>query len=173
MDGRKIHYVMKKIIYLSLVISVFTLVSCNSNEKKAKKLIKDYLSKNLNDASSYEPVEFSKLDSTFSSFYFSSEGQKLTEKEEFAHNRAFDLSIEDVLEENPKIQDSIRIYKQIEETSKKAYEEKELTYVGEFNGWKMTHKYRAKNGLGAMILGTTNYTFDKELTVVKSASNEK
>lgn len=172
-EGRKIHYVMKKIIYLSLGITVFALFSCNSNEKKAQKLIKDYLSKNLNDASSYESVEFSKLDSTFSNFYFSTEGQELTEKQEFAHNRAFELSIEDVLEENPIIQDSIKIYRKTEEDCKKAYEEKELAYIGEFNGWKMTHKYRAKNGLGATILGTTVFTFNKELTEVKSANNQE
>lgn len=171
MDRRKIQDVMKKIIYLSLGIIVFALFSCNSNEKKAQKLIKDYLSKNLNDASSYESVEFSKLDSTFSNFYFSTEGQELTEKQDFANNRAFELSIEDVLEENPIIQDSIKIYKKIEEDCKKAYEEKELAYIGEFNGWKMTHKYRAKNGLGVKIINTTKFTFNKELTEIKSAKN--
>lgn len=164
---------MRKLFYLSMVSIILTLVSCNSNEKKAQKLIKDYLSKNLNDASSYESVEFSKLDSTFSAFYFSPEGEKLTARQEFADKRAFELKLEDILEENASIQDSIKIYKQIEEGSKRLYEEKEQSYVGEFNGWRMKHKYRAKNGIGAIILGTTNFTLNKELTEIKSANNEK
>ena len=66
-----------------------TLVGCNSNENKAQKLIEDYLSKNLNDASSYESIEFSELDSTFSNFYFSQEGKELAEKQDFAHYYRF------------------------------------------------------------------------------------
>ncbi len=171
MGGRKTKQVMKKIIYLSLLMVALTLVGCNSNENKAQKLIKDYLSKNLNDASSYESIEFSELDSTFSNFYFSQEGKELAEKQDFAHNRAFELTMEDILEENPLIQDSIRIYKQIEADCKNEYDAKALTYVGDFNGWKMSHKYRAKNALGAIIINTTRFTFDKDLTEVKSANN--
>ena len=75
---------MRNLFYLSMVGLALTFVGCNnSNEKKAQKLIKEYLSKNLNDASSYESVEFSKLDSTFSVFYFSPEGEKLREKQDF------------------------------------------------------------------------------------------
>ncbi|MBN8704175.1 MAG: hypothetical protein LCH32_01610 [Bacteroidetes bacterium] len=163
---------MKKIIYISTIGLVLIFVSCNSTEKKAQKIIKDYLSKNLNDASSYESVEFSNLDSTFSNFYFSPEGQELTKKQDFAHNREFELKMKDIMEENPKIQDSIKICKEIEEETKKLYEEKEKEYVGEFNGWKMSHKYRAKNKLGAIVLGTTDFTFDKELTKIKHATNK-
>lgn len=164
---------MRNLFYLSMVGLALTFVGCNnSNEKKAQKLIKEYLSKNLNDDSSYESVEFSKLDSTFSVFYFSPEGEKLREKQDFAHERAFDLSINDILETNPKIQDSIKIYKQIEEETEKIYNEKEQNYKGDFIGWKMTHKYRAKNGLGATVLGTTNFTFNKELTEITNAKNE-
>lgn len=170
-SGRKIEQ-MKKLVYLSIVGFALIFVACNVNDKKAEKLIKDYLSKNLNDASSYEPVEFSELDSTFSNFYFSPEGQELIEKQDFAHNRAFELKMEDILEENPEIQDSIRIYNQIEEESKRLYEQKEKNYKGEFNGWKMSHKYRAKNGFGATILGVTKFTFNKEITEIKSANNE-
>lgn len=162
---------MKKIIYLSFLVFVLTLVGCNSIENKAQKLIKDYLSKNLNDASSYESIEFSALDSTFSNFYFSPEGKELLEKQDFANKRAFELTMTDILEENVLIQDSIRIYKQIEESCKNEYEEKALTYVGDFNGWKMSHKYRAKNALGATIISTTKFTFDKDLSEVKSAKN--
>jgi hypothetical protein len=164
---------MKKLFYLSMVSLVLTLVSCNSNEKKAQKLIKEYLSKNLNDVASYESVEFSKLDSTVSLFYFSSEGEELTKKQDAANNRAFELGIEDVLEENPSIQDSIKIYKQIEEECKIMYEKKEKEFKGEFNGWRMSHKYRAKNGLGATILNTTDFRFNKELTEITSAKNQK
>ena len=163
---------MKKIVYVLIAGLTLILVACNSNEKNAKKLIKDYLNKNLNDASSYEPVEFSKLDSTFSNFYFSSEGEKLTNQKEFAHNRAFELQIEDVLGNNTKIQDSIKIYNQIEEESEKLYREKEKNYKGEFIGWKMTHKYRAKNGLGAKILGTSTFTFNKDITEIKNVTED-
>ena len=59
---------MKKI--LSLAIIILFLNSCtNSNEGKAKILIKEYLTTTMNDYSSYEPMEFSRLDSVYSRYY--------------------------------------------------------------------------------------------------------
>jgi hypothetical protein len=77
-----------------------------------------------------------------------------------------------VLGNNTKIQDSIKIYNQIEEESEKLYREKEKNYKGEFIGWKMTHKYRAKNGFGAKILGTSTFTFNKDITEIKNVTED-
>lgn len=62
-----------KQLLLSIAISLaFTIVYCscennNTPEKKAQALIKQSLEKTMNDFSSYEPVDFGTLDSTFTS----------------------------------------------------------------------------------------------------------
>ena len=49
---------MKKVILLAVM--AVCLIGC-TKEQKSKSLIKDYLSKNLNDFKSYEPVEYSDI----------------------------------------------------------------------------------------------------------------
>lgn len=58
---------MKKRILTFIALSVI-LFSCSNNTDRAKKLIKEELSKSLNDFKSYEPVQYGTLDSTFTSF---------------------------------------------------------------------------------------------------------
>jgi len=65
---------MKRILSLLLTSAIIGMValSCTSNEKKAEKLIKDYMFKNLHDYSSYEPVE-TKIDTAFANPIFDTE----------------------------------------------------------------------------------------------------
>ncbi len=50
---------MKRLFYLMTgVLALFILVGCTSNEKKAEKLIDDYMYKHLHDYKSYEAVSF-------------------------------------------------------------------------------------------------------------------
>lgn len=164
---------MKNFIYLSLFSVALIIVSCGSNENKAQKLVKDYLSKNLNDASSYEAVEFSGLDSLFNPYINTPEGNELWEKQGLTgtfHKRAFDLEVAVITETNPETiamyEDSIKIYKQLEEEYEKLYNEKAKEYKGDFNGWTITHKYRAKNKLGATIIESKNFNLNKEITEI-------
>lgn len=49
---------MKRLFYLMTgILALFIIVGCASNEKKAEKLIDDYMFKHLHDYKSYEPVE--------------------------------------------------------------------------------------------------------------------
>jgi len=164
---------MKNIIGLSLISLTLIFASCSSNENKAQKLIKQYLSENLNDASSYESVEFSGLDSLFSSYMSTPEGEELWKKGGMIgtfHERASELEIELITEKKPETiaiyEDSIKIYKQLATEYETKYNENEKAYKGNFTGWQMTHKYRAKNKLGATVLESTLFNLDKEFTKV-------
>jgi len=60
----KTKHLMKKLLY---ILSMLVLVcACASNEKKADKLINDYMYKHLHDYKSYEPIE-TKLDTMYNS----------------------------------------------------------------------------------------------------------
>lgn len=170
---------MKKIISLSLVILTFVFISCTSREKKAQKLIQDYLAANLNDASSYEAVEFSKFDSLFSPYFNTAEGKDLWEKAGITgtfHKRAHELKIAVIYENDPEkislYEDSIKIYEQLGDEYETKYNEKEKEYKGDFIGLSMTHKYRAKNKLGAFVLKSHTFDFDKEITKITNTDFE-
>lgn len=47
------------------MISLVVVASCSSPESKAKKAIREYMKRTMNDLSSYEPIEFGSVDSSF------------------------------------------------------------------------------------------------------------
>ena len=51
---------MKKLLLFSVCMAI--LCSCNSNQKKAERLVKQYMKENLDDYKSYEPIKFSELE---------------------------------------------------------------------------------------------------------------
>lgn len=60
---------MKKIHSTLLLLLAISITSCTLHpEEKAKKTIKDYMFKTLNDFESYEPVEYGNIDSLFSDY---------------------------------------------------------------------------------------------------------
>ncbi|MCK9401642.1 MAG: hypothetical protein M0Q51_16860 [Bacteroidales bacterium] len=59
---------MKKITFLLLSIAIIGIGCTLSPEKKAQKGIKEYLQKNLDDAKSYEGIEFSNLLNDYTKF---------------------------------------------------------------------------------------------------------
>ena len=146
------------------------LYSCTSPENKAKKVIKEELKLTLHDFKSYEPVQFGKLELSYSNYEDLSEVQTLlTNSEEF-------LSLCNEYRDKADIYDSeysrdkYWIYSAMATRyldSAKANMDKinyiKLHFVSEVNGWKITHSYRAKS-LGGN-LGIHHYTFylDKEL----------
>ena len=159
---------MKNFIYL-FIVGVLALSSCNSNDNAAESLVGDYMVKNLMDASSYESVEFTELDSTFSVFYFTTEATLLRTKRDLAHTLAFGFTLDNIGENSSSILDSIRVYEQMEQEMQLLLDEKELHYKGEFNGWTIVHTYRAKNGFGAYRLGKFRFSFDKDIVEIVSA----
>lgn len=133
---------MKKLLTLLLItISGFAFITgCQkSNENKAKELIKKHLSTTMNDFKSYEPVEFSKLDSAMTEF----------DEEDFLNT------------------DTLAIFSQseIELLLKKNRD----NFKPKFEGYKMSHRFRGKNALGALVINESNYYFDPEISkIIKS-----
>ena len=158
---------MKKII---LAITLLLVVSCTkSPEDQAKKNITEYLKKNMDDPSSYESVEFGKLDTLHSAFNESKEGIALRNEDAKLELKMDDLSKE--LDTNPQ---SINRLKQIQVTSDSITKRrreindvqlKNANYKGDFVGFNMTHKFRGKNKLGAVILNEKRFLLDTKFNV--------
>ena len=160
---------MKKII-LGLVLSIVLFSCSKSPEDQAKNNISEYLKKNMDDPSSYESVEFGKLDTLHKSFDESSEGIVLREKDAKLSLRDQELSnkldspdltmadIKSIQKENNQITKDRLAINDLQ--AKKA-----LTYKGAINGFSMSHKFRGKNKLGAKILNEINFLLDTKFVV--------
>jgi hypothetical protein len=131
---------MKKLLTLLAILTIIS-TSC-SKEDKAKKLIKAELSKNMNDFKSYEPVEFSKIDSAFTS-YEGAEYERMLELPEDQFNEAMK-------------KDSLD----------------RVNFKPVFKGYSMLHSFRAKNSLGAVVLNRYRFYFDKDLDKVTSTVDD-
>jgi disulfide oxidoreductase YuzD len=161
---------MRKLLFF--VVLSFICVSCSKTpEQKAKQAVKDYLQKNLNDAKSYESVEFGKVDSVFSSFDESKEGVELKLKEDVLSKRVVELSNRiDVAENNSELKKIIEENKELTQKRKDLVDTifyKSIKYKGTFSGYKINHKYRAKNKMGAMVLTEDCFILDKNFAVTK------
>ena len=142
-----------KNILLVLIVCLVALGSCKeSNEDKAKKLIKEYVQKNANDPNSYESVELEKIDTLFSSYWDDSTYQELFQKQ-FSYND----SIADVT----KYMDSMSVVVQ----------EYEKNFKGEPLSLMAHHRYRANTSFGAKVLNSSIFYFDLQLTRIDSVKN--
>ena len=168
---------MKICVYI--LVLLITLVSCSSQERKAKKAIKEKLKVSLHDFKSYEPVKFGTLDSLFSDVTSSSEYGALkskydawirqAENEHKADQEEIRKAISDgnsshipIINEYslvPRCKDSAHVY----EVKMQTFED---SYKPRFIGWSMTHLYRAKNLSGNYRLSNESFYFDKDLIKV-------
>ena len=138
---------MKRIIYLA-IYALLAVYSCGnpSNEEKAKTLIKNYIDKHADDPESYEAVAFGSLDSMTS---ISMIGTGV----EYANlQRDFDKSTD--------------------MEKRKSIMAQQQEVLKDRQGFRITHKYRANNALGAKILSEDvfylNAGLDSVLTVRKT-----
>lgn len=160
---------MKKILSLTFVLLIIT--SCvNNNEGKAKKLIKEHLKATMNDYSSYEPMEFSKLDSTYSDFFSTEECKKLiNERDRLSDEQKtykeyiekYDSEKIDELYQNLFDDSEVEYYK----ITAKIFRADSL-YKPEFIGWNMSHQFRGANAFGGKIIGMMTFYFNKDITIV-------
>lgn len=159
---------MKKSLIVMIVAIAFC--ACGSPEKTAQKLIKDYLGGNLKDPNSYEVISFGGLDSTFSSVYSNPEFKELNEKCRIYRDSAHLASLESIMAETREqileLDEVQKKYSQLEQETESKMNAIRATFKGELNGWKMVHKYRAKNGFGALDIYEQTFQLDKELTKV-------
>ena len=170
---------MKKIFLLAIVILLVT--SCiNNNERKAKKLIKEHLKATMNDYSSYEPMVFSTLDTSFSKVVNSPTYKSLIYQYEAAEKdkNYWENKLEEINSKNmiygriidqrgPFIKESLipdyevdclKLLKEID--SVKSH------FKPNFIGYQMTHQFRGSNAFGGKIIGMMAFYFDKEITTV-------
>ena len=130
-------------IAVFIILLLLFCIGCKNKDDKVKELIKQELSKTMNDFKSYEPVEFGKLDSTFT-----------------AYDRATFSLVDTIAAES--IEKQLKIEKEFNEEQ----DRKEKAFKKEFTGYAMTHTFRGKNSFGAMVLSKYRFFFNKELTKV-------
>ena len=168
---------MRKILVLA--VATILLISCLSPEKKAQKLIKERLKETLHDYGSYESVNFSKLDSSFTdefsdslyAEYFKSivfYGRELNEYKSqivrYAGKSYYESESWIAVKMATHCNDSLNHYINLCADIKR-------DFIPKFDGWIMTHKFRANNGNGAKRLGENRYYFDIDLTKITDSKN--
>ena len=164
---------MKKVITI-LGLGIL-MVSCNSNESKMKSGIKEYLEKNAKDPKSYEFVELKILDTVTigelnqrkvedDEYDLKSENENIV----FQNKLINDYPSLPSAEQKAKIRESEKI---IIEISKQLEQNKKNTNNKEIVGYVATHKYRLKNGFGALDLSEMFVEFDKDFKFLEM--NEK
>lgn len=156
---------MKKTIFAAAiaVLSVCVLASCGK-ESKAKSLAEKTLKASMGDPGSLEIVEWSKVDSSFTSL--DGDLDYLTAKEctEMFRKLSKETSLEGDYEYAAVLADSALAQ------AKKAAEIAD-NFVPEFNGYTITLKCRANNAFGAKILNTVVFHFDKDMKECQIVEN--
>lgn len=170
---------MKKLLFICLMcIGTLGFIGCSSPEKKAKSLIDHQLKVSLHDYSSYENVEFGKLDSTFSDASDLSEYKDALDKvKDFNKQGGSKIDDAKLYGEigSPELQvkyarwaksllDSATYYLNIVKRI-------DSTFVPEFVGWNITHTFRANNASGNKIIVHRKYNFDKDITQIVKDEN--
>lgn len=176
---------MKKIC-ITISLAIFLLSSCNNTPTdKANALIKDDMEKSLIIADSYEPVE-TKVDSAFAPFdapeFYNQTlkllkmGVEIQEYEEKAKQAKSSMAIwsdpysaysknqyqESKSEYEEYIEKQNAIKDKIENTVNKI--KGMMQQKPKFIGYKVTHRYRAKNNAGQILLSDKLYILNNDFT---------
>lgn len=187
--------------YLILCLAAL-IIGCSTNEqRKAEKLSAQYLKTNLHDPNSYESVSFSNLDTVWyhhSLEIKNIETQKSNIIDKFSdvirirnlyhyleegENDLFDISTYKMDRDKVKgirsmTKDDIYPYKKTVDSIAGIIEnmDKEIDSIKntppKHTGFKLQHKYRAKNKMGAKNLSTIVFHLDNTLTQVLGYEDE-
>jgi len=167
------------LIIIVLILSVFSTQAISkkrttpivTKEQKTKVLIKKYLFEHLNDFNSYEPVLYSQIDTLFSSIE-SDPIYKTKVLEAVKMKKECDETQKLIVDLAPYSKD-INNDKDILERIWKKYFDKlqqNIKYVefykGNPIGFKLNHKYRANNLVGAKTLSETVFGFNFLMTEI-------
>lgn len=180
--------------HLILILFMLALVSCQSKEEKANKLIKDEMYKTLYDFSSYEPIE-TVVDSAFTSIYrdtlilayarLMNEYLEMTnEFIEKSEDLQSDLEIrggsnsrqglsnyKKAIEELNSNLDTAQVYMNRFIEIKKRTKERAENFQKYFCGWQAKHKFRYKTKGGSFDLPNYLYLFDSDLKKITYQEN--
>lgn len=183
---------MKQTSFIIFALLLILITSCEqTKEAKAERAIKKYFKETLDDYDSYSPVAFSEMKIAKSKWEMTEEMcpelEKLIEiTEEIRAGYFSDIKItsdadyylkrvEILLEEDPRMPLDKETIKRIESWKPLLLEFKHYqdtiyaskkNFQPEFIGWKMTHKFRAKNRMGGTELNELEFQFDKDITKV-------
>ncbi|SHG07750.1 hypothetical protein [Pedobacter caeni] len=189
---------MKKQLLTLLAVTSVLFYSC-SKEDKAKKSIKEYLSKTMHDFKSYEPVEYGTLDSSYSDYKSSDiykkknltavklmdSVEKLEKKIEQIENKnqLSKIKYYDWYEgskfdnaEREEMLSILKVNKEMLLSVKQIYKTMSAdsaAFKPEFNGYKMSHTFRGKNITGATIINTEVFHMNKAMDKVTDTFKEK
>lgn len=163
---------MRKFIFIPILL----LIACSqTKEQRAKNVVKRYLDSALNDPHSYEPVEFSNLDSTFTTYeedanFILANTRKDSIEVQYEiwkkKNPDFD-GIGDLSDARVKyFTKMIKYYNDGMIREGKVAIDIMKSYKPKFKGYKIIHRYRAKNGFGALNLEQTGFELDSAVTKV-------
>ena len=190
---------MKKVTSILFALLSILITSCSqTNESKAKKVIKEYFKETLDDYDSYSPVssseiamaktkwelpkelepELEKLEeiakkinqSGYNNIDVASDAdyfiKDLDNSSEYSHKKTLDKNMIKKIENWKALWLEFKHYQDIIYASKNSFQP-------EFIGWKMTHKFRAKNRVGGNELNEIEFQFDKDITKVVKARKVK
>jgi hypothetical protein len=170
-----------KSILALVIISVGTVLSCSSPERKIKKAIYEELRLTLHDFKSYEPVQFGKLEVAESVFTDLPEVSEYLDKSETYLKLVDEYNDKADIYDSDYSRDKYYLYSRLsseELNNAKKYLEKVDSIKLHFDpvniGWQMSHSFRAKS-LGGN-LGIHHYIFivDKEYKkVIKTIDLDK
>ena len=143
------------------LILVILLIACNQNEtpqKKAEAAVKKYIKENANDASSYEPVSFGKLDSVYTIEGTNYWELYLIRKNILAHyNEARKKGMDNIA-------DSLR--------SELIKINNQMDSGKIFTGLKIYHISQGKNELGEMVMNRGSFYLDTNFVVKEFVMTE-
>jgi hypothetical protein len=153
--------------YFIIILSTF-LIACKSNteiqDEKIKAVISEYVNKNFNDPKSYESIEFSKLDTVMGYPI------NILRKLDTLRNsiKSFDetqAQIDEIM-----IGSGISSDHHVYDSIKEIYlsEENALLKSTKVKYYKIDNKYRAKNKMGALVIGISRYVLDSNLVIIDS-----
>lgn len=170
------------VILLSMLfIPLLGFTQQTSKLEKAKQLIRNNFKETMNDYDSYSPVSYGKVDSLFTS---AAEDESIIEwyiramksKEEAGLGNIEGLP--DVSESIKKMEAEEHLYKEGAILNWKIYQSnRDIFYLSIesfkpiFIGWKLLHKYRAKNLYNATILIEQEFRFNKDMTAITAIKN--
>lgn len=178
---------MKKEKIILILISFIGIMSAlgqqpaqTKQEVKAKELIRQYLFENLNDYKSYEPVLYSPIDTLYrpieeDSTYQANSLEDVRLKREFEEVKDMILAAGHHYNggmEGAK-QSVMKIWEESYKPKLLAHTLYIVAYKAEPIGLKMTHRYRAKNALGATIINEYVYGFDFGMTKITSVNRRE
>ena len=186
---------MRNLILAFLLIPL--LLGCQSNEKKALSLVKDYMYKNLHDYKSYEPIE-TKIDSLFSEAETNDDVLQAVKKFEDEADR-YDKESEEYSHALDLLQIWSGGWSSTSRSKFKQYQKEATEHLSEsikallaqnecsllikdiadtikrdFIGWKITHSFRSNNLAGHSSKGDYVFWADKKFkNIIRTFDNEE